>query len=177
MIVLTPFESVRFFCEISLLLLLSYVCLTLVLSFLTYLVAGKDIEDGTCIESPLDGVVASLSWNDQSEQASSMKRLLVWDTEAPCGDDDMVYVHFAGDEDGRTITNKQAPMTAGAGPKIHTYMAGWFDQLPVPAGSTGCQMMNVEKTEDGHMKGCDHTKKWKVARHSTPCPEESGEFH
>lgn len=57
----------------------------------------------------------------------------------------------------------KVPMTAGAGPEVHTYMAGWFEnELPVPQGATGCHpLMIVKKSgEDGQMMimGCHNTK-------------------
>jgi len=44
-------------------------------------------------------------------------RLLVWDSDAPCGTGQS-YIHNIGTAPG-------VAMTAGAGPRKHTYMAGY----------------------------------------------------
>jgi len=109
-------------------------------------------------------VVANLAWKNAADAPESLQRLLVWDTEAPCGGDRM-YIHYAGEADGVT----KAPMTAGAGALVHTYMAGYFETLPVPAGTTGCYAATID------MHQCSHAKEWQVARHGTPCPESEDE--
>lgn len=92
---------------------------------------------------------------------SEVDAIVVWDTEAPCGSDGS-YVHYAADG----LVDVFEPMTAGAGPLVHTYVAAMFPNkiLPLPENTTGCYSF------DSSLASRKCIKQWDVARYGSHCP-------
>lgn len=80
------------------------------------------------------------------------KKIVVWDADAPCGDG-LSYIHYA------PTAGAFMPMTAGAGPGVHTYRAAAIESYndygaltgrcaPTPVGGTGeisWQVANLDR--------------------------------
>ena len=121
---------------------------------------GKDVDDGTCFESPnSEGVLATIV----TSSPQTMSEILIWDTETKCQNENESYIHFAGEPTGVM----RLAMTADLGDEneVHTYQAALFDKLPVPEGTTGCYAVR---------KGCKMMgagMKWRIARHEASCEE------
>mmetsp|Transcript_17420 Transcript_17420/g.33070 ORF Transcript_17420/g.33070 Transcript_17420/m.33070 type:complete len:180 (+) Transcript_17420:116-655(+) len=122
---------------------------------------GNDVQDGTCFESPSDGILATVIPGSEREKPST--EIVIWDTDTPCDNKEELYIHFAGEPDGVM----RLAMAADVGESVvHTYKAALFDSLPVPEGTTGCFRLKM---------GCKmmgRTMEWKVARHDVSCDED-----
>ena len=122
-------------------------------------IAGDGSE---CFESPSEiGVLAQVA-------GSEVDAILVWDPDAPCGNDGNVYVHYAANG---MVDDIFKPMTAGAGPLIHKYLAAnfWDGNLPIAENTTGCHSLDT-KYFSPELQQC--SKRWSVARYGTPCPKQ-----
>ena len=118
-----------------------------------------------CFESPPGGLMATVTGHQP-------EGVVIWDADAPCEQQEeqddlsvtssrttMAYIHYAGVGD-------VIPMTAGAGPVLHTYRAAFFDALPVPEGASGCHPF--------HIMFQDYCKtEWRVARYGATCDIEN----
>ena len=119
------------------------------------------VGDGSeCFESSSEmGVLAQVA-------GSEVDAILVWDQDAPCGTGH-VYVHYAADG---MVNDIFEPMTAGAGPLVHKYLAANFwEDLPIAENSTGCQPLDTKYFSPA-LQQCSKT--WSVARYGTPCPKQ-----
>jgi len=129
--------------------------------FLIVYAEGNDVKEGTCFESPSDGLLATVIPSPEHENPST--EILIWDTDTHCDNKDELYIHFAGEPDGIM----RLAMAAGAGESVvHRYKAALFDSLPVPNGTTGCYRVKM---------GCKmmgRAMEWKVARHDASCDED-----
>ena len=123
---------------------------------------GTQIKQGACLESPADGLLATVAVNNPDAN----QRILIWDTlERLCTTPGSRYIHFAGELDG--VMRLAMSANTGDALAVHSYKAALFDELPVPAGTAGCFRMK---------RGCKMMApalEWKVARHESTCEDES----
>jgi hypothetical protein len=114
-----------------------------------------------CYESERETGIAGRVSNPNGGDLDNL--LLVWDEDAPCGNDDESYIHYSGS------SNAFQAMSAGSGETVHTYRAAVFPYgFPVPPGTSGCYPFSSKTSTE--WLTC--LKKWKVARHGTSCPAE-----
>ena len=96
---------------------------------------------------------------------SEVDPIVVWDPDAPCPNGGS-YIHYAANGSVENF----APMTAGAGPLVHTYKAAVFTTLPLAEGTVGCQSLD---TAEAPVTDVTCLQSWQVARFGSACPPRS----